>query len=69
MISAIEATVGQSAILNFEPAQPGDVSANVLDITKIHSATGWTPATNLADGLAQTWDWMKPKLFRRPNGG
>jgi UDP-glucose 4-epimerase len=69
MISAIEATVGQSAILNFEPAQPGDVSANVLDSTKMQSATGWTPATILADGLAQTWDWMKPKIFRRWNDG
>ena len=40
IIVAIEGAVGKSAVLKFEPAQTGDVSANILDIAKIKSATG-----------------------------
>jgi len=65
VISSIENTVGRKAELIFEPAQTGDVSANVLDIAKIHQATGWLPATELNTGLEMTWEWMKPRIFRR----
>ena len=65
VISDIENTVCRKAELIFEPAQTGDVTANVLDIAKIHQATGWLPATELNPGLEMTWAWMKPRLFRR----
>ena len=65
VISKIEEVVGRKAELIFEPAQVGDVTANVLDISKIRQTTGWEPATSLDAGIAQTWAWMKPKLFRR----
>jgi UDP-glucose 4-epimerase len=65
IIAAIERTVRKSAALKFEPAQTGDVSANVLDISKIQCATGWTPSTSLAAGLARTWDWMGQKILGR----
>ena len=63
VIAKIEKTVGKKAQLLFEPAQPGDVPANVLDISKIHQATGWVPATTLDAGIAQTWAWMKPRVL------
>lgn len=63
LISAIEATVGKKAQLIFQPAQAGDVAANVLDISKIHQTTGWQPATPLAAGIAKTWAWMEPKIL------
>lgn len=62
LISKIEQTVGKKAQLIFEPVQPGDVTANVLDISKVHHATGWKPSTTIDAGLAQTWAWMEPKL-------
>jgi len=64
-ISGIENTVGRKAELIFEPAQTGDVTANILDIAKIHEATGWLPATELHSGLEMTWAWMRPRIFRR----
>jgi UDP-glucose 4-epimerase len=62
LISEIETVVGRKAELVFAPAQTGDVSANVLDISKIHQTTGWKPATTLISGIARTWDWMKPRI-------
>ena len=64
VISEIERTVGKKAQLVFQPTQPGDVVANVLDISKIRQTTGWEPTTPLAAGIAETWEWMKPKIFR-----
>lgn len=65
VLSRIEEVVGKKADLVFQPAQPGDVTANVLDISKVREAIGWNPSTTLDEGIAQTWSWMKPKLFRR----
>ncbi len=63
VVAGIEEVVGKKADLAFEPAQPGDVTANVLDISRIREATGWAPRTKLDDGIARTWSWMKPMLF------
>ena len=63
IISEIEKVVGRKAEVAFEPAQIGDVTTNVLDISKIHQATGWKPATPLDSGISQTWAWMKPRIF------
>jgi UDP-glucose 4-epimerase len=62
VISIIEKMVGNNAKLIFEKAQPGDVTANVLDISKLEKSTGWKPLTPFGTGIAQTWDWMKSKL-------
>ena len=64
LIAEIETVVGRKAELVFEPAQTGDVSANVLDISKIRETTGWTPTTSLNSGIARTWDWMKTRIAR-----
>ena len=66
VISEIEKTVGKKAQLIFEPAQAGDVTANVLDLSKIHQTTGWKPSTPLDAGIAETWAWMKPRILERP---
>jgi len=65
VLSRIEKVVGKKADLIFEPAQPWDVTANVLDISKIRGTVDWYPRTLFDDGLVQTWSWMKPKIFRR----
>lgn len=62
VVSEIEKVVGRKTELVFEPVQVGDVTANVLDISKIHEATAWKPGTSLEEGISQTWAWMKPKI-------
>ena len=31
----------------------------ILDITKIEKATGWSPHTDLLEGITRTWEWIK----------
>ena len=62
LLDLIAAAVGKRAVLKFEHPLVGDVSRNVLGIQKITAATGWQPATAIHDGLAKTWDWMRPLL-------
>jgi UDP-glucose 4-epimerase len=40
------------------PLRDFDVPHAVLDITRLRSL-GWTPATDLDDGLRQTWRWLE----------
>lgn len=68
IISKIEKIVGKKADLIFETRQTGDVTANVLDISKISLATGWKPTTPLDTGIAHTWTWMKTRLLAGKNG-
>lgn len=65
VVSGIERAVGKKADLIFVPAESGDVTANVLDISRVRAAIGWSPRTKLDEGISQTWSWMKPRLFRR----
>ena len=41
-----------------KPARRADVPANVLDITRITQAVGWTPRTDWLEGLRLTADWI-----------
>jgi len=35
----------------------------VLDISKIEKFTGWSPKTDITDGISQTWKWLKNTHF------
>lgn len=39
------------------PTPPGELAAGWLDAGKLTAATGWTPRTPLAEGLAATYAW------------
>jgi UDP-glucose 4-epimerase len=42
-----------------EPAQVGDLRASRADISALTGATGWTPRTELADGMVRTIAWAR----------
>src|SRR3954465_6943352 len=48
----------------FEDARLGDVRRSVIDPRLIARERGWTAETQLDDGLAQTWAWMKEHAAR-----
>jgi UDP-glucose 4-epimerase len=60
-IGTITGEDGLSVRLDPRPRRRFDVSASVLDIARLASATGWAPATGLDIGLRQTWDWLKSR--------
>ena len=41
----------------FSPGQEGDVRRSAADVSALATATGWSPTTPLADGLARTLTW------------
>ena len=40
------------------PERPFDVSANVLDSSKLMAISEWSPSVSFADGIEQTWQWI-----------
>ncbi len=58
-IAAIEAATGREAIRNMLPMQPGDVPATWADTTLLRRLTGYTPQTQVQDGVAAYVDWFR----------
>ncbi|MFH0813333.1 MAG: NAD-dependent epimerase/dehydratase family protein, partial [Pseudomonadota bacterium] len=38
--------------------RPIDVPVNVLDISRVQKAFGFTPKVQLSDGIRKTWEWL-----------
>lgn len=58
-IEAIEKALGQQAIKNMKPMQPGDVPATYADIDDLEREFGYRPRTDLADGIKAFVDWYR----------
>ena len=58
-IEAIEDELGEKAIRNYMPMQPGDVPATWADASLLVRLTGYRPETNYRDGIAQFVAWFR----------
>lgn len=58
-IEAIEDELGQKAIRNYMPMQPGDVMATWADASLLTRLTGYQPQTDYGDGIAQFVAWFR----------
>jgi len=56
-IEVLEACLGRKANYNFMPMQPGDVQDTCADVRKLNAATGYTPRTQVEEGLKAFADW------------
>lgn len=63
-LSPILAGFGCRMLIEHLPERPFDVHANVLDSSRLFRDTGWRPAVDFKDGLAEMVDWL-----RRVNDG
>jgi nucleoside-diphosphate-sugar epimerase len=45
--------------VEYIPARKVDVPANVLDIERAKKYLGFEPQTNLKEGIAKAWKWVK----------
>lgn len=59
LISHISEAAGEEPAVEYLPARTLDVPANVLDIRRAREELGWAPRTGLAEGLAETWEWIR----------
>lgn len=58
-ISAIEDELGEKAVKEMEPMQPGDVYQTYADSSSLAKATGFVPSTSLKEGIHKTVAWFK----------
>lgn len=59
MIRYLEAHLNIKANINMMPMQPGDMVETYADIDASNTALGYTPSTQLKDGLKKFVDWYR----------
>ncbi|MFC2970558.1 NAD-dependent epimerase/dehydratase family protein [Acidimangrovimonas pyrenivorans] len=59
VVETIRATVGGDVQPVYKPGRNYDVPRVVLDIQRARDALGWAPTISLAEGIAETWDWVR----------
>ena len=59
LIGGLETALGQEAVKEYLPMQPGDVKATWADVADLEAAVGFRPDTRLEDGLARFVDWYR----------
>ena len=59
LIEKLESATGQKAIIRHCPEQPGDMHETWADISKAHKLLGYSPETDIDNGLAKFIDWYK----------
>lgn len=58
-IGAIEHHLGKTAVIDFQPMQPGDVFRTEADITDLAEAIGYRPNTPVLTGIGKFVEWYK----------
>jgi UDP-glucuronate 4-epimerase len=58
-IKAIEEKLGKEAEKNFMPMQPGDVPATWADVQPLIDELGYTPKTDIKEGVSEFIDWYR----------
>ena len=58
LVRLIAEVVGERPAVEYLPARALDVPVSVLDIGRARAELGWSPKTELAEGIARTWDWI-----------
>ena len=65
-IKTLERVLGVTAKLDFQPMQPGDVTATHADTSRLQDWVGYQPSTSLEAGLTQFREWYNPWSTIRP---
>jgi UDP-glucose 4-epimerase len=74
VLSVIEDVVDDSFAIDAREAREVDVPIIELDYSRIQELTGWAPATELREGVAASWAWLRKRAggaeaIVEPRGG
>jgi UDP-glucuronate 4-epimerase len=61
LIAHLEAALGKSAVIDRQPAQPGDVPLTFADISKARAKLGYNPRTQIAEGVPRFIEWFRAR--------
>jgi UDP-glucuronate 4-epimerase len=64
-IHALEAALGVTAKIDYQPMQPGDVLATEADVADLEALAGDVPRTSIEDGLKLFAAWFREYYARR----
>jgi UDP-glucuronate 4-epimerase len=59
LIALLEKALGKSAVIDRQPAQPGDVPQTFADITKARRLLGYDPQTDIEEGITRFVRWFR----------
>lgn len=59
IIAALRAHLGFMPEVVYQSARGFDVPVNVLDSTRLHTATAWRPRMDLEEGIGLTVEWIR----------
>jgi len=59
LVTLLEASLGVKAILDRQPAQPGDVPLTSADVSHSGEVLGYAPRTPIRAGLKQFVEWLR----------
>lgn len=65
LIELLEENLGEKAIIERLPMQPGDVPQTFADITKAKELLNYNPQTKIEEGIKKFTDWFRAE-FRNP---
>ena len=59
LIELLESALGRKAIIDRQPAQPGDVPITFADISKAREMLGYNPKVKIEEGIRRFVDWFR----------
>lgn len=59
LLEMIKEVAGSDLAPRYGPERTGDVKHSLADISKARDLLGYTPATNVKEGLKQTFEWYR----------
>ncbi|MBI3414331.1 MAG: SDR family NAD(P)-dependent oxidoreductase [Verrucomicrobia bacterium] len=59
LIELLEKSLGQRAIINRQPPQPGDVPITFADISKARESLGYQPRVAIEEGIPRFVEWFR----------
>jgi UDP-glucuronate 4-epimerase len=63
LISLLEKSLDQHAVIDRQPVQPGDVPMTFADITKARRLLGYRPQTQIEEGIEKFIEWFRHNHF------
>jgi UDP-glucuronate 4-epimerase len=58
-VGIVEQCLGKQAIREYEGMQPGDVASTCADVTSLRDAIGYSPQTDVAEGVRKFVEWYR----------
>jgi UDP-glucuronate 4-epimerase len=64
LIELLEKALGQKAVIERQPPQPGDVPITFADISKARAKLGYNPRVKIEEGIPLFVEWFRPAIVK-----